>query len=178
MLETAGKGVATGEDGIEDGREIEGVEGRGGRGDDDGAGLRELRRGLAEVAAEAVVSTVLLHAGGRNRACPVHSPTFDTVNLQVNPPYSGNAEQSPQCGFAYERADGEPLDDEEICQSAAEQQRHSDEKEEDVSRQVETGRLRRYGEEGRYARACRSRSSVSECASHVCACGRTGYITS
>ncbi|CRK45440.1 hypothetical protein BN1723_006606 [Verticillium longisporum] len=117
-LELAGRGVGAREDGVEDGGEVEGVDGRGqGRGDDGGR--------VGEAAGRLVGEGAAAHA----------------VELQVDPPQAGDGHQGPEQGFADDHGQGQVVEEEKVGGRQGQEERQAQEEQ----RRVEGVGQRRHG---------------------------------
>lgn len=75
-------------------------------------------------------------------------PSFDAVDLEVNPPEARYAQDTPQRRLLPQRADGKPLKHQKVAETERHEQRQSETEKKDVQWELETGRLGRNGEEG------------------------------
>ncbi|KAH8166692.1 hypothetical protein CIB48_g1526 [Xylaria polymorpha] len=126
------------EDGVENGGQVDGVDGTRELRGDDGALAREAVRGLL-----------------RER------PTLHTVELQVHPPDAGDAQHRPQIELPHELWEREVVQDEEVGRAVYDQQREPDGKDPCADKVGQDRCWCRGREEGRYTRAWKRRMLLS-----------------
>lgn len=79
-------------------------------------------------------------------------PALHALHLQINPPYPADAQDRPEPCLPRERADGEPVEDEQICSGDGDEQWQADQEDEEAREGLEGGGLGAQREERRNLR--------------------------